>query len=146
MITAKVVQTKIKPPKPNIRTLRRARVSSLLGEAQNYRLTILQAGAGYGKSTELALFSTQQKHLIWYQVSKEDSDPQIFLYHLFHATQAALSDFDELPFQLLESWDLALGAQFYLGVIDQYINALSVGLEHPVIMVIDDAHRIINTS
>ena len=86
MITSRIVQTKIKPPRPNERTLPRPRVSSILGEALNYRLTILQAGAGYGKSTELAVLGAQQQPLIWYQVSKEDGDPQVFLYHLLHAT------------------------------------------------------------
>ena len=142
MITAPVVQTKIKPPKPNQRTLKRQRVSSLLAESFNYRLTILQAGAGYGKSTELALLSSQHEALIWYQVSEEDSDSQIFLHHLFHATRLALPEISDLPFQLLENWDLTLGTQLYLGAIDQFINTLSNNLKNPTLLVIDDTHRI----
>jgi ATP/maltotriose-dependent transcriptional regulator MalT/DNA-binding SARP family transcriptional activator len=146
MITSLVIQTKIKPPKPNNRTLIRPRVSSLLAESLNYRLTVLQAGAGYGKSTELAVLSSQQKPLIWYQVSEEDSDSQIFLNHLFHATQSALPEIGELPFQLLKNWDLTQNTQFYLGAIDQYINALNNCLNRPTLLVIDDAHRIVKAA
>jgi ATP/maltotriose-dependent transcriptional regulator MalT/DNA-binding SARP family transcriptional activator len=146
MITSQVIQTKVKVPKPNDRTLVRPRVSSLLAEALNYRLTILQAGAGYGKSTELAVFSTKHQPLIWYQVSNEDGDPQIFLLHLFRATQVALPEIRDLPFQMLETWDLTSGVQFYLGLVDRYINALSNGLDKPTLLVIDDAHRILQVA
>jgi LuxR family transcriptional regulator, maltose regulon positive regulatory protein len=145
MNITQIIQTKIKLPKPNERTLARPRVSSLLAEALNYRLTILQAGAGYGKSTELAVLSSRQKPLIWYQVSEEDSDPLVFLLHLFHATQLALPEAGNLPFQMLESWDIALGERSYLGVIDQYVNLLSSDLKETVLLVIDDAHLIIES-
>ena len=145
MITAQVIQTKIRPPKPNERVLVRPRVSSLLAEALNYRLTLLQAGAGYGKSTELAILSTQQKPLIWYQTSTEDSDPLIFLLHLLHATQTALPKIENLPFQLLEAWDITQGDRFYLGIIDQFLNVLSLGLTNPTLLVIDDAHLVVPT-
>jgi len=146
MVTSQVIQTKIKLIKPNERTLVRPRVSSLLAEALNYRLTILQAGAGFGKSTELAVMSTKQKPMIWYQVSEEDGDPLVFLLHLFHATQVALPEIENLPLQLLESWGISLGERSYLGMIDQYVNTMSSGIVAPSLLVIDDAHLIIKVA
>jgi len=75
MAHPQVIRTKIIPPRPSNRTLVRPRVQELLSEAQNYRLTLLQAGAGYGKSTALSTLASGHAPLIWYQVYEEDSDP-----------------------------------------------------------------------
>lgn len=49
-----ILRTKIIPPPHNPRTLARPCVSAALRESLDYRLTILQTGAEYGKSTALA--------------------------------------------------------------------------------------------
>jgi LuxR family maltose regulon positive regulatory protein len=45
----------------------------------DYRLTILQAGAGYGKSTDLVELTGEIQPIVWYQVDQEDNDPLVFL-------------------------------------------------------------------
>ncbi len=146
MAVPHLIQTKIMPPGLQPRTLARARLNSLLAEASNYRLTLLQAGAGYGKSTALAALAGQIQPLIWYQVSEEDGDPLIFLFHLFHATRVALPELPGLPIQALESWDVSLGDLTFTGIIDQYLNALHRGLPAPTLLVIDDIHLILNAA
>ncbi|MBI5962474.1 MAG: hypothetical protein HY863_03275 [Chloroflexi bacterium] len=47
------------PPPRNARTLVRPRVNQILSQALEHRLTILQAEAGYGKSTALAELSAE---------------------------------------------------------------------------------------
>ncbi len=49
-----VIHTKLTPPRLPRRVLQRPRLTTRLLEALDYRLTILQAGTGYGKSTALA--------------------------------------------------------------------------------------------
>lgn len=49
-----IVRTKLIPPLLHRRILERPRVLNRLREALDYRLTIVQAGTGYGKSTALA--------------------------------------------------------------------------------------------
>jgi ATP/maltotriose-dependent transcriptional regulator MalT len=51
----KVLRTKIAPPHKSLRTLARPRVTQALADARHFRLTLLQAGAGYGKSTALTM-------------------------------------------------------------------------------------------
>jgi len=59
-------------------------------QAFEYRLTIIQAEAGYRKSTALAKLAETVKPLAWYQFNEEDSDPLIFLLHLCHALSRVL--------------------------------------------------------
>ena len=49
-----VVRTRITPPRTGPRTLARERVTAILADALNHRLTLVQAGAGFGKTTALA--------------------------------------------------------------------------------------------
>lgn len=145
MATLRVLRTKITPPRIPERTLIRPRVSQVLSEALGYRLTLLQASAGYGKSTALAALSNEGFPLIWYQVNKEDSDPLVFLQHLCHATLHHFPDMQGLPIQYLEDWDGAQGLLPSNEVLDQYINALSNGLSDPTFLILDDAHLVAET-
>lgn len=103
MFSQTVLRTKIIPPRRRLRTLSRPRVSQTLKQAFDYRLTILQAGAGYGKSTALAELAAESEPIIWYQVGDEDNDPLVFLLHICHAIQQALSDITNLPLAFLEA-------------------------------------------
>jgi ATP/maltotriose-dependent transcriptional regulator MalT len=138
----KVLRTKITPPHKSTHTLARPRVSQVLTEARNFRLTMLQAGAGYGKSTALTMLAEEFPPVAWYQVTEEDSDPLFFLLHLCHATLRALPYIQNLPAQFLESWESARGLLPATGIIDQYINALTEQLDEEVLLVLDDAHLV----
>ncbi|HSF83619.1 MAG TPA: BTAD domain-containing putative transcriptional regulator [Anaerolineales bacterium] len=116
----------------------RQRLNQMLLEALDYRLTLLLAGAGYGKSTALSVLAEQFKPLIWYQLTNEDSDTLVFLLHLCHATQHAIPGLKSLPTPYLEAWDVSHTALPWTWVIDQYINALSEKLNRPTILVLDD--------
>ena len=140
-----VIRTKIIPPPRRARTLARPRVSWSLLQAYEYRLTILQAGAGYGKSTALAELATEAQPLIWYQVSDEDSDPLVLLLHICYAIQHVLPSVADLPLTFIEAWDGGRGPLPWPGILDQIINALSQGLAAPTLLVLDDAHQIVNS-
>ena len=135
-----ILRTKITPPRRHVRTLARPRVTDLLLQAYEYRLTILQAEAGYGKSTALSELSEMVKPLVWYQVNEEDNDPFVFLLQLCHAFLQAIPDLPDLPLHFLETWDGSQGPLPWRAVIDQVINALSAHLDKPTLLVLDDAH------
>ncbi len=139
-----ILQTKITPPSLTARTLARTRVETLLREALNHRLTILQAGAGYGKSTALATLAANQRPLIWYQVAREDNDLIVFLLHLCHATRG-LPGVQGLPIPMLESWDATRDPFPLRAVIYEYLNAIS-GQSTPTLLVIDDVHLVIENT
>ena len=135
-----VLRTKIIPPPRHARTLARPRVINIFMQAFEYRLTILQAEAGYGKSTALAELAETTKPLSWYQINEEDNDPLVFLLHLCHAFLQAIPDLKDLPVHFLEIWDSSQGPLPWRRVIDQIINALSIHLDTPILLVLDDAH------
>jgi LuxR family maltose regulon positive regulatory protein len=135
-----VLRTKIIPPPRHARTLARPRVTNIFMQAFEYRLTILQAEAGYGKSTALAELAETAKPLSWYQINEEDNDPLVFLLHLCHTFLQAIPDLENLPIYFLENWDGSQGPLPWRRVIDQIINALSIHLDAPTLLVLDDAH------
>jgi LuxR family transcriptional regulator, maltose regulon positive regulatory protein len=133
-----VVSTKITPPRSTPRLLQRPRVLENLLESERHRLTLIQAGAGYGKSTALAELAQSPFPLIWYTVAEEDYDPLVFLLHLCYAIRRILPDLSDLPIPLLEAWDGSRGPLPAQGVIDQIINALTQGLTASTLFVLDD--------
>lgn len=137
-----VLRTKLTPPRLHRRVLPRPALAARLHEALDYRLTLVQAGTGYGKSTALASMASMEAPLFWYSVSESDADPQIFLSHLIAAFSIRLSNFSDLPLALLQE----LGAQGGNGALAQALDALVNGLAAPDILngpsllVIDDYH------
>jgi len=141
-----VLSTKITPPRRTKHTLVRTRVNDALSEALQFKLTLLQAGAGYGKSTALANFVEEYSSSIWYHVTEEDRDPFVFLYHLCHTTQLANPSLQGLPISILEAWDGTQDPLPALEVVFQYLIALSDSLTSPTFLVIDDIHIITDVS
>jgi len=123
-----------------MRTLARPRVNETLKQALDYRLTILQSEAGYGKSTALAELAGELRPLIWYQVNKEDNDPLVFLLQLCYALHNAIPEITNLPTSFLDSWDGAQGPLPWRRVLDQIINAMAEAGMQPTLFVLDDAH------
>ena len=151
-----ILRTKIIPPERGIRTLVRPRVSSILLQALEYRLTILQAGPGYGKSTALAQLAYEDVPLIWYQVTEEDNDPLTFLSHLFNAAVYAIPDLSNLEGfavnDVFLAWSSLSLPISWRKIVDQFLNLLSEFFEttkkdlpRRILLVIDDAHLVTDT-
>ncbi len=139
-----LLRAKLTPPRSHRRTLARPGVGARLGEALDHRLTIVQAGTGYGKTTALAAFCQAQAEspagaglpalVFWYALDDSDRDPQQFLAYLIGAFRQGLPHLDETPAALLAEpgrWLLAL---------DALINALADQLTGPALLVLDDYH------
>lgn len=140
-----ILLTKIIPPPHNPRNLPRPRVMQTLARVREYRVTLLQAGAGYGKTAALAEFANAQNvPLIWYQLHPEDADPLVFLLHLSHACAYALPKISGLPTTALEAWDGTQGTLAWRTALDQIINALSLHLQTATVLVVDDVHFALN--
>lgn len=145
MLIPPIIQTKISAPVSSARILDRSRVIAELEEIRNYRLTLLQASAGYGKSTSLTHLPGIYPAIIWYQISDEDNDIFVFLLHLFYATQLALPTLNDIPIPLLEGWDNLQDPLPMVEIIHQYLNALSNGLSESCLLVLDDIHLVLDT-
>lgn len=144
MTISRVLRTKLIPPPRNVRTLPRPRVSQLLMQSLDYRLTILQAETGYGKSTALAELAAELPAIVWYQAHEEDNDPLVFLLQLCHALQKALPATANLPTPFLEAWGGSQGPLPWRRIVDQLINAMVEGPIAQTLLVLDDAHLLLD--
>ncbi|MBK8985917.1 MAG: transcriptional regulator [Chloroflexi bacterium] len=135
-----VVRAKLMPPYPARRTLVRARLTQRLLEAADYRLTVVQAGAGYGKSTALAALTAVTPHLVWYHLDDGDVDPLRLLLHLYHGFAAALPGFATAPLTFLQTWDRSSAPLPWATAVDMLSNALAECDAPAVFLVLDDVH------
>ena len=131
-----VLHTKLNPPRLPRHALTRPRVDALLRESLDQRVTIVQAGTGYGKSTALARLSVADANtrVFWYTVGEGDSDPQQFLAHLITAFRLGLPALGDTPLALLQE----IGSSRIAA--DALLNALNDLLAEPALLVIDDYH------
>ncbi len=132
--------TKITPPRPSTRVIDRPRITEVLRDALHHRLTILQAGAGYGKSTALVHLARHHTPTAWYQITREDSDPLVFLLYLTYSLRRAVPHLSGLPTATLEHWGSDRGPLPIDQMVDAVLNALAQGLDRPLLIILDDAH------
>ena len=72
--------TKLHIPTPSQDTIHRQQLSKLLDEAQNKKLVLVSAPAGYGKTTLISDWIFQNKvDAVWCSIDKRDNDPIEFL-------------------------------------------------------------------
>ena len=131
-----ILQTKLNPPRSPRYALVRPRLDALLRQALDYRVTIVQAATGYGKSTALAHLADADASRFWYAASEGDTDSQQFASHLIAAFQHGLPALPDTPVALLQ--DAPAGAA--LAAIDALLNALSDAIAAPALLVVDDYH------
>ena len=146
-----VVRTKLTAARPHKQTLSRRRLTERLLEAVDYRLTVVHAGTGYGKSTALAALDGSPLPVVWYHLDPEDADPFIFLLHLVHGFTGILPGFSETPLALLEELARDGGSEaIWEVVVDRLANEvaehLPAGEDGTLLLVLDDAHLLRETS
>jgi ATP/maltotriose-dependent transcriptional regulator MalT/DNA-binding SARP family transcriptional activator len=140
-----LLRTKLAPPRPYKRSLPRTALIARLREACDYRLTLVQAGTGYGKSTALAALANEDTPIFWYSLDEADSDPQRFLSYLIATFELHLPQLSEAPAALLEEFSSA-GSGAWVRVIDALVNALSAALNAPALLAIDDYQFVADAS
>ena len=133
-----VIRTKLVPPRLHRRLLRRPALAGRLREALDYRLTVVQAGMGYGKSTVLAALADEGVPLVWYSATEEDSDPQRFLSYLVAAFRVALPGLSDAPSARLAEVSREGRREALPQVVDTLVNALADALQQPTLLVVDD--------
>lgn len=80
-------------PRLSRHVLERGRITGKVREALEYPLTLIRAGAGYGKSTLLAHSLTDQLCLVaWLNLSPQERQPEMFLSHLIFAVSQLLPE------------------------------------------------------
>lgn len=141
-----LVRTKLSPPRLPRHTLERTRVFEQLAAVRHYRLAVLQAGTGYGKSTALAAFAAKTSGVAWYHLQPDDADPQLFLRHLTLALKSVLAHISEGPLAMLEQWEMTPGNEAWPDIIQLLLNEVIDHTDDDFFLVFDDVHSLPETA
>ncbi|MDJ0752111.1 MAG: BTAD domain-containing putative transcriptional regulator [Ardenticatenaceae bacterium] len=141
-----IVRTRLAPPRPSKHTLSRSRLTERLLEAARHRVTIVQAGTGYGKSTAAAELVQTGVNCVWYHLSDEDADVLVFLSHLLYGLHTVVPELSQTAVGELEKWPRQKQAERAFKVVDLIINELDQKLTDPLYFIIDDAQHLNTTA
>ncbi len=132
-------RSKLTPPSPPRQSLHRPRVTERLLEAVDYRLTLIHAGAGYGKSTALAALVDGPYPMVWYHLQIGETSPLQFLLHLLYGFEDVIPGIAEISLVRLEQWNHIERPFEWRTIISLFLNDLS---QHAatILLVVDDAH------
>ena len=136
-----VTRTKVNLPRRRPDLLSRSRLLDLLYELLDYKLIILAAPAGYGKTSLLIDFAHQAElPVCWYALDSYDRDPQRFITHFIAAIAQRFPDFGSRSSSLLESSNQAnldLGA-----LVTTIVNEAYDHVHEHFLFVLDDFHLV----
>ena len=136
-----VIQSQLIPPQAGRKgLLPRPRLQERLRTVLDYPLVLVQAGTGYGKSTLLAELASQVKNFFWYTITEPDRDPLLFLAHLLSAFSQGGVGLGESALRVLEEG----GGRVTTASLTPLINSLTIGLDGPVVLVLDDYHLVMD--
>lgn len=136
----RLIRTKLTYPKLHARLLLRSRLTTGLRQSENYRLTMVQAGTGYGKSTAVAALQNEDIDLVWYSLDKEDGEPLTFLTHLVHGLSKYVPSLLKNTDLQLENWQGKESGGYQRHIIDEVINELASHINRPLYLVLEDVH------
>ncbi len=139
-----LLQAKVAPPRPHRYRLVRPAVTMRLREAYDYRVTLVQAGAGYGKTTALAELAHSGATICWYTIGESDRDPVTFLTYLTAAcapvlpqgAPEALATLRARPAERATWWQ----------ALDGLLNALAGSAQRPTLLILDDYHFVVGSA
>jgi LuxR family maltose regulon positive regulatory protein len=110
----------------------------MAARAARYPVTLVEAPAGYGKTT-FATMVAAGRPASWYSLTKADRDVQVFLVHLLAALTALCPEVDPAR-RLLERPGGASAA--WPDAVDTAVDALDRHLRSRVTVVLDDFHLV----
>lgn len=137
-----IIQSQLSPPPMKKRFVRRAKLNRKLMNADNYPLTLLYAGAGYGKSTALAAYVHDvNQDACWYSISRNDDDILPFINKLTHAVKLKYPAFGRSILFELEELDNYISAEQVGYLMSSFINEI-IDLDKKVVLILDDFHHV----
>lgn len=134
-----ILTTKIWAPTVRPNLVDRPRLMGRLNDNLDRKLTLISAPAGFGKTTLLAKWLSQQRAVAWFSLDEQDNDLTLFLNYLIAALQTVDEYLGETAIALLQS-PAPPSPQHILGIL---INKLATRNDR-LILVLDDYHVIEN--
>ncbi len=138
-----IVATKLAPPKPTGASVRPDTLQRLRAGSQR-RLLLVQAPAGYGKSTAVAHAAiTLGWRFAWYKLDILDQDPLVFATSLAESVRRTVPGFGFiLAERLADLHDSPVSAQELLGIL---AAELTDEVKGPLHLILDDYHESANS-
>ncbi len=138
--TIKVLNSKLLIPRFSD-TIRRERLSPLFSEIGKKRISIIVAGAGYGKTTLIAqACEALDLNTIWYRLDSFDKDFITFINYLIAGFRQFYSDFGEETFQRIH--DARILTREREAVLTVLLSEIEIFIKNDIIIVLDDYHLI----
>ena len=139
MVEGYIQRSKLIPPQLRPPIHQRRSLVDRLERGLETRFTLVQAGAGYGKSTTVAAFlQGSPEPWAWYSLDERDGEPLIFLAHLIAAVDTLTPG---LAHTLQTSFNQARQGELPWGLLlDSLNNHLHQILMQDAWLVLDDFH------
>lgn len=136
-----ITRTKILVPQRRKEILSRPRLLDMLNDLLDYKLIIIAAPAGYGKTSLTIDFAHQfQWPVCWYALDALDQDPIRFVAHFITAIEERFPEFGQDSIVALEnSSPDDLNLDFIIATI---VNDIFDNITEHFILVLDDYHLI----
>lgn len=137
-----IIQTKLRIPVVKDEFIRRAKLTSKMKKIPDYPLTIIHSGAGFGKSTALALFMRDEKIPgCWYSISSMDDDILPFLSYVIHTIRGYIPNFGHEIAKYVETMDRYMREEDLSYLCSLFINEI-LKVNSEITLILDDYHQI----
>jgi LuxR family maltose regulon positive regulatory protein len=139
-----VTRTKIVLPRRRADLLTRQRLIDLMVELTDYKLIILAAPAGYGKTSMLVDFASQTNMPVcWYALDTLDREPLRFITHLIASLAQRFPNFGVQSFAAM---DAANPSQpDFNQIVTAIVNDAYDNIQEHFLIVLDDYHLVNET-
>ncbi|WP_245640358.1 BTAD domain-containing putative transcriptional regulator [Neobacillus massiliamazoniensis] len=137
-----IIQTKLRIPVVKDDFIRRAKLTRKMKRIPDYPLTMIHSGAGYGKSTALALFMKDESiHGCWYSISSTDDDILPFLTYIIHSIRRMVPDFGKELASYIDTIDRYIRDEELSFLCSLFINEI-LAVHSEITLILDDFHQI----
>src|SRR5690554_2759906 len=135
-----IMVTKLLPPRTGKDLVERPRLLTTLNRAENNRVILLTAPAGYGKTVLMTQYLAHSgRPFVWYQLDAYDNDPLVFLDYLVTGIRQCYPDFAQKTLCPETLGEAAANPRLAATVL---INNLSVIDKQNLVIIFDDYHII----
>jgi LuxR family maltose regulon positive regulatory protein len=136
-----VTQTKVMVPRRREDLLTRQRLLDQLYELLDYKLIVITAPAGYGKTSLLVDFANQSELPVsWFALDNLDQEPQRFITHLIACIAHTFPSFGQQSIAALDSTNQTnLDINQMVSII---VNDVYEHIREHFLLVLDDYHLV----
>lgn len=137
-----IIQSKLSIPVVKDDFIRRAQLTRKLQKIPAYSLTLLHSGAGFGKSTALALFLRDERLPgCWYSISSLDDDILTFLSYLIQTIRQEAPSFGTTVSVYMDKMNHYIREEELSILCSLFINEM-IECKAEITLILDDFHQI----